>query len=289
MAAESWTHGYAQANGLRIHYVAQGQGYPLILLHGWPQTWSCWRKVIGPLARRFRVIAPDLRGFGDTDKPEAGYGIRTLAGDVAGLAAALGVERATLVGHDLGGGIAFRAALDYPELVERLVIVNMGYPVARAQQVPDQARLLESWYVYFVLIPGLPERLVRHEVGAFLGYFLDRWTHRKDARTPEEVAELVRAFQQPGALRGGFSHYRARYSEDVAVWQAAAARTVPQPTLVLWGERDPVVPPQRSDGMHRYIPNIRFRFIPDAGHFPQEETPEVVVREVEAFLADRAG
>src|SRR6267154_2083581 len=122
---EPWTHHVRLVNGFRMHYVIAGSGYPLVLIHGWPQSWYEWRKVMPALAERFTVVAPDLRGYGDSDRPIRGYDKRTMAADIADVIQALGIGPVVLIGHDRGARVAHRFALDHPSLLRRLVLLDI--------------------------------------------------------------------------------------------------------------------------------------------------------------------
>ena len=156
-----WTHHTALIHGFRMHYVTAGQGYPLVFLHGWPQTWYEWRKIIPDLATRFTIIAPDLRGLGDSERPLTGYDKRTLASDVFALMQHLGYERIGLIGHDWGGTVSYYLTYDYPELVERLLILESTPGFARVgEQLPLQG-IRRLWHVFFHGgAPDLAEQLV---------------------------------------------------------------------------------------------------------------------------------
>ena len=151
--SEPLKHHATVVNGFRMHYVIAGSGYPLVLLHGWPQSWYEWRKIIPALAEKFTVIAPDLRGLGDSDRPLTGYDKRTLASDVYELVKSLGFSKIGLTGHDLGGAVAFYFAYDHPEMVERLLILDMGARLRTQRWVNGHspstallARVLSRWH-----------------------------------------------------------------------------------------------------------------------------------------------
>src|SRR5215471_15515921 len=157
--AMEWTHRTAVVNGIHIHYVTHGQGSPVILLHGWPEFWYSWRHQIPVLAERFEVIAPDLRGFGYSDKPLAGYDSRSAASDIYELARHLGHPRMTIVAHDIGARVAYRLTLDHEDTVERLVLLDATPPIQLlGSQVPQVIR--ERWHVYFHQQFDLPEKLL---------------------------------------------------------------------------------------------------------------------------------
>lgn len=258
-----------------------------MLLHGWPQTSYCWRRIAPRLAERHTVIAPDLRGFGDTDKPPEGYDKRTVATDIRQLLAELGVGRAVVVGHDIGAQVAFRLALDAPELLDGLVILNGRYPVLNAGFMYTARQAPERWYYFFNQIPDLPERMAAGNVEAYIGYILNHWSHPDFVFSDHDLAQYVAAFSKEGALTGGFNHYRAA-REDASQWAEDRERTIDMPALVLWGRDDPVNAPEYSDGLHRVLTDMRFRFLDRCGHFPHEEQPEETASAILAFTSSIA-
>ncbi|HEX6677893.1 MAG TPA: alpha/beta hydrolase [Actinomycetes bacterium] len=277
-------HGMATVNGIRLHYVREGQGPPLVLLHGWPQTWYCWRKLLPPLAQRFTVVAPDLRGYGLSDKPPGGYDKRTMAGDVRALLQGLGHRRVALVGHDRGARVAHRYALDHPEEVERLAVLDV-IPT-RAMFGRLDAQLARGfWHWLFHLQPDLPELLAGDHVESYLRWFFERWTHNRPA-VEEAVPEYVRAFSAPGALRAAFDDYRATYPDDLDADEAnaAAGDKLTMPLLALWGAtgltgRLPVL-----DIWREYAADVQGEAVEDCGHFLPEEQPELVAERLLGFL-----
>jgi pimeloyl-ACP methyl ester carboxylesterase len=219
---DSWTHAMARVNGIRMHYVVQGSGPLVLLLHGWPQTWYEWRAFVPPLAEQYTVVAPDLRGYGQSDKPTGGYDKRTMAADLRALARALGHQRVRLVGHDRGARVAHRYGLDYPDEVERIAFLDI-IPTRALFQRLDASLARGFWHWLFHLQPDLPELLVGANVEAYLRYFFERWTYQRGAFDAATIAEYVRAYSAPGALRSGFDDYRATFAEDLAQDDASAA------------------------------------------------------------------
>jgi len=205
--SDPWTHHVAIVNGFRMHCVIAGKGYPIVLLHGWPQSWYAWRKVIAPLAERFTVIAPDLRGLGSSDRPMTGYDKRTLATDVYALAGSLGFSKIGLAGHDWGAVVGFYLAYDHPELVERLTVLDAIPGLGRNGGKIDRQAARRLWHVLFHAgIPDLAETLVSTNVEAYLSYFYTStaYNYSPAVFTKEDVAEYVRVYSSPGALRAGF-------------------------------------------------------------------------------------
>ncbi|PRX50445.1 pimeloyl-ACP methyl ester carboxylesterase [Prauserella shujinwangii] len=273
-------------NGIRMHYRIAGDGPPLVLLHGWPQTGYCWRKLIEPLAREHTVVVPDLRGYGLSDKPRTGYDKRTMAADVAELVSTLGFERAGVVGHDRGGRVAHRWALDRPRQVERLAVLDI-LPTREMWRRLDAELGRGYWHWLFHLQPDLPERLAGQDVEGYLGYFFERWTYQRAGLEPEAVAEYVRAFSAPGALRAGFDDYRASFPDDAEHDEAdfAAGRRLAMPVLALWGEQGLLGTLPALDIWREYAHDVTGAAIPECGHFLPEERPEAVLSRLRAFLS----
>ena len=281
-------HKTATVNGINIHFVVQGEGAPVVLLHGWPEFWYGWREQIPVLSEHFQVIVPDMRGFGYSDKPARGYDTRTAASDIYELARQLGHEQVSIVAHDIGVRVAFRFTLDHPEAVQRLVFLDSTPPIEQlGPQAPAVVR--ERWHSYFHQQFDLPEKLIEGREEIYLRHIFRDWTINKYPPSPEEVQEYVRAYSQPGALRGGFSYYRAAAYEDPPDWRADADRQLPMPLLFLYGvrrEHTAVAAGARPIGeaWNAIFPNAVSRNLGNYGHFLQWECPEDVNREVLAFL-----
>ena len=192
--SEPWKHHAKVVNGFRMHYVIAGSGYPLVLLHGWPQSWYEWRKIIPALAEKFTVIAPDLRGLGDSDRPLAGYDKRTLASDVYELVKSLGFSKIGLTGHDWGGAVAFYFAYDHPEMVERLMILDMVPGLGHKGGSMDIRQAQRYWHVFFHGgMPDLAEKLVSANVVAYLSYFYTSTTYNYSPNvfSAEDIIEAL--------------------------------------------------------------------------------------------------
>src|SRR5215469_13382408 len=225
------THCTATINGLKMHYVEAGSGPPVILLHGFPETWYCWRHQIPALAERYRIIAPDLRGYGETSKPESGYDKRTMAADVLALMRHLGIGRAAIVGHDRGARVATRFARDYPEAVDRLVVMD-NIPNRSIFDRMDADVGRGPWFFIVNNIPDLPEMLISGREEAWLRFVFSSWCFNPGKLTDEEIGVYVKAYSKPGALRGAFSDYRAG-RDDVQQDEADKEVLIECPTLVL--------------------------------------------------------
>jgi epoxide hydrolase 4 len=278
-------HRFILANGLRFHCVDAGSGPLVLLLHGFPEFWYGWRRQIPALARGFRVVAPDLRGYNLTDKPARGYDLRTLVGDVVGLVDALGEERASVVGHDWGGVVAWGTAMWEPERVERLAILNAPHPGAYFRELRRNPRqLLRSWYVGLFQLPGLPEWVLGRRRCRGIAELLRRSAIVPEAFSDADLAHYRRAMCRPGALHAALAYYRA-FIRTPPRQLTRQLRPTTVPTLVVWGEQDAALVPELADGLEAWAPNLRVRRVPDAGHWVQHERPDLVNRLLLEFLA----
>jgi len=215
--ADQWEHRMAAVNGINIHYVIEGQGSPVVFIHGWPEFWYGWRRQIPVLSERYQVIVPDLRGFGYSDKPLHGYDTKSAASDIYELVQQLGHQQVSIVAHDIGVRVAYRFALDHEETVSRMVLLDSTPPMEQlGPQAPSVVR--ERWHSYFHQQFDLPEKLIEGREEVYLRHIFKDWTINKYPPSATEIAEYVRAYSQPGALRGGFSYYRAAAYEDPAHW-----------------------------------------------------------------------
>lgn len=275
----SLEYGTERIDGLSMHYVTAGEGPPVVLLHGWPQTWYEWREVIPAMAEEHTVIAPDLRGMGDTDTPQSGYDKDTVSTDVRNLVHALGFgdEPIALVGHDWGMATAYAYAAQYRDEVAALCVLEAGLPGVRE----DEKR--HFWHTRFHGVRDLPERLVAGRERLYL-----EWFYREGAYDPAAIDatardEYVRCYSQPGGLRGGFEYYRA-YDEDAENNAVHAETPLEMPVLALGGEASFRTLPIRD--MDAVATDVDGEVVERAGHWIPEERPEYLVDRIDAFLAD---
>lgn len=288
----SITHRRIPLGDVTLHVAEAGEpGAPLVLLlHGFPEFWYGWRHQLPALAAAgFHVVAPDLRGYNESDRPARvrDYRIELLARDVARLVDALGHERAHVVGHDWGGGVAWAFACRYPERLDRLVVVNAVHPVRAlaAWRMPRQ--WLRSSYMLFFQLPWLPER-VNAAFGCWLPRRgLERDPLRPDAFTADDIARYLAAWSQPGAWRGGISYYRAAFRGGRRFWRVFR-RPIPHPTLVIWGEHDRFQLPELASPPAALVPNCRVARLA-ASHWVPADAPEEVNRLLVSFLRDERG
>lgn len=286
LAAE-WEHHFVETNRIRLHYVTQGAGDLVLLLHGFPEFWYSWRYQIPALSRYFKVVVPDLRGYNDSDKPATGYDLDTLAADIQGLIESLGYSRAHIVGHDWGGAIAWHMAQKFPQYLNRMVILSAA-PVQYFVQelVSNMDQLRRSWYILGFQVPGIPEWLIQQNLSEFVKNLLREQAIRKGAFTREDAEIYQSALAKPGVLSAALNYYRQMLSPWSWVRDRLnAPNPITVPTLVLWGEEDPLVTPKVTQGFERLIvAPFNLKFIPHCGHWIQQEAPQTVNRELLAFL-----
>jgi pimeloyl-ACP methyl ester carboxylesterase len=267
------------ANGIRFHVALSGPpDAPLMLcLHGFPECWYSWRHQLAGLASRFLVAAPDLRGYGETDKPAAGYELRSLAADVRALITALGRERAILVGHDWGGFVAYAAAALFPERVERLAVLNCPHPRAVSRGFRSLDQLRRSWYIFAIQVPGLFEwRLSAHDAAIIPRVFM-AGAKRRGMFRREDLDFLRRSFARPGVPGAALQYYRSNLSLLALLRGRMNIPAIRVPTLVLYGMNDPYVGPKVFHGHEEYfLGPYAIRYIPECGHWTQQEAPELV-------------
>jgi pimeloyl-ACP methyl ester carboxylesterase len=279
-------HLAVQANGASFHVARIGHGRPLLLLHGWPEFWLTWEPAMQRLADRFTLIAPDLRGFGDSDKPPGPFGPPDHAADMLALLDALGVGQVGVVGHDVGGAIMQPLARAAPDRLAGLFFFDFVYPGIGARMgTPD--RLNEIWYQSFHQMPFAPALVGATPVSCatYIGHFLRHWAHRKDA-FDDVLAAFVANFLKPGNLAGGFAHYRAAHAGRIAVMlgEAPALPPIAVPTCVRWAEHDPLFPYAWTDRLGETFPDLDLALFPGVGHFPHREDPDRAAAEIAGFF-----
>jgi haloacetate dehalogenase len=279
------------ANGIRVNVSSAGTGPPVLLLHGYPQTHVMWHRVAPRLVQRFTVVCPDLRGYGDSDKPpgdaeHAAYSKRTMAQDQVDVMGSLGFDRFAVVGHDRGARVALRMALDHPRVVSRLGIIDI-VPTAVVYGTVDDARARSVWRYFFLTQPfDLPERLIGSNTDFYLRWTFDEWCSTDQALSVEALAEYHRCFD-PATIHATCEDYRAGATIDLAHDRADAHEQLGCPVLVLWsatglGRHYDVDAIWRSRATH-----LRARPL-DCGHFLAEERPEETANELLSFLDEPA-
>lgn len=283
-------HNFVAARGVRHHVAACGEGPPLILLHGWPEFWATWEPIFERLHRRYRLIAPDFRGFGESENPHPeptdAVNAASLAADIIALMDAMGIGQAGLVGHDVGSNVMQVIGTRHPDRVTGLCFFNCAtHGVGGRWNEPGHIN--EIWYQTFHqqsyaagLVASSRENCARH-----IGHFLKHWSHRKDAFDPM-MERWIDNFMRPGNMQGGFNWYRGQNAGRLAVMAGAAPKpaTITVPTRVFWGRHDPILKAGWADVLGRYFEDVEVSFCEDAGHFVHVEQPEQAAAVIDAFF-----
>src|SRR3954470_14860940 len=224
----TFSHQMASVNGIQMHYVIGGHGDPVVLLHGWPETWYAWHKVMPALAKNYTVIAPDLRGLGDSSKPLAGYDGKTVAEDIHQLVGKLGFKTIFLVGHDWGTQVAYSYAAAHPTEVKRLTVMELTIPGFAPPGRPP------IWWGLFHQVPNVPEALVQGKEMIYLSWFYHNLAYNPAAITQADINEYVSHYSAPGGMRAGFEYYRA-FPQDAIQNMNYSKTKLTMPVLALGG------------------------------------------------------
>ncbi|HEU4702829.1 MAG TPA: alpha/beta hydrolase [Conexibacter sp.] len=282
--ATELTHRTIAANGTEHHVVTAGEGPPVLLIHGFPQTWYEWRHVIEALAPRYFCIAPDMRGMGDSAPCVVGQDKRNLANDMAGVLTALDVDRAFIVGHDWGAGVAQRFVLDHTERARALISMGMPYvPLFPLESLLTVEQLHHSWYLWMHQDPVLPEQIADRAGDALVRWFLEHGSgERGSPFTDEEVEEYASRFKGERAT-AQFNCYRTVFTVDAPHWAADADRRLDLPTLWIKGGQD-----RFNADWQQYVPlafaHLRIEVFEGCGHWIPEEEPERLAKLMLEFL-----
>lgn len=291
-------HHYTSVNGIRLHYVAEGERGPLMLfVHGFPEFWYAWHEQLLEFGRDHRAVALDMRGYNLSDKPPAveAYRAKHLVEDLRQLIAQLG-EPAIVVAHDWGGALAWSLAIQHPQLVSRLVIVNAPHPVPFARALRDDPEQIAASQYMRRLRDPTAERVLSEDGFRRLAGMLRQFAPGSAWPSAEDLARYRDAWSQPGALTGGLNYYRAsplyprdpKVDHDPVPVLAPGQYTVRVPTLVVWGERDAALLPVLLEGLDEVVPDLRVERIADATHWVAHEQPQQLNRLIRAFIGARA-
>jgi epoxide hydrolase 4 len=285
-------HGFAQVGDVRLHYAEAGEGERLVvLLHGFPECWYSWRHQLKALSGRFRVVAPDMRGYNLSDKPARveDYRVSRLVDDVTGLIRHLGAREAAVVGHDWGAVVAWAVARHYPDYVSKLVSLQVP-PAAVWRKNLSWRQLLRSWYMLFFQLPALPEWWIRRRDFAGIEEMF-RKTARPGTFTDEDLRVLKSALKEPGALTAAINYYRANLRSFLGRRPRAEGFTkqekVRVPVLFIFGERDFAIAPETVEGVADYVnaPYTEVR-LAKSNHWVQQEYPAEVSAALVSFLEE---
>jgi pimeloyl-ACP methyl ester carboxylesterase len=281
----TFSHHMASVNGgVQIHYVIGGHGGdPVVLLHGWPQTWYEWRHVMPALAKNHTVIVPDLRGLGDSSKPATGYDGKTVAEDIHQLVSQLGFKQIFLVGHDVGSQPAYSYAAAHQAEVRRLVIMEYIFPGFTPPQLEGKV-----WWFPFHQTPDIPEALVEGKERMYLSWFYHNLAYNPSAITQTDIDEFVSHYSAPGGMRDGFNYFRA-FPQDAIQNENYSKAKLKMPVLALGAGFIPgfggnVTINYALYGMQALSQNVNGIQVPNSGHWIPEERPDIVIKLLDSFF-----
>lgn len=271
---------YQEVNGTRLHYVEGGQGAPLILLAGWPQTWWSFHKLMPLLSKNHRVIALDYRGMGASDKPAEGYSKKDMASDIAALVKKLGLKKVSIVGHDIGANIAISFAGHYPEHTEKLIVLDTAHPEEDLYKLPmlPIGLPIHPWWVAFNQIKELPEALLEGRFQLIQEWLFEKMLFNQDSISYFDKQVYARAYATKDAIRASNAWYQA-FPEDIEDIKKMNPIGVPSLGIASSGSIDML-----RTSLPRYIKNVQVTEVKGSGHFIQEEQPEVVAELILTFL-----
>jgi epoxide hydrolase 4 len=278
-----WKHEYIMTNGIDLHYVTQGEGPLMLMLHGFPEFWYSWRYQIPEFAKDFKVVALDLRGYNESDKPkdQSAYVMDEFIKDIEGVIKGLGYEKCVLVGHDWGGAIAWCFTYAHPEMVEKLIVLNIPHPAKFSEGLRTPQQLLRSSYMFFFQIPGIPELALQAGdyqfiENAFVGMAVD-----KTAFTKPDIEAYKNAAAKRGALTAMLNYYRNIFQQKILNPDWGVLEV---PTLMIWGENDTALGKELTYGTEAYVKNFQLKYIPRCSHWVQQEQPDLVNQYMREFL-----
>ncbi|PSB31465.1 alpha/beta fold hydrolase [Chlorogloea sp. CCALA 695] len=280
---DSWQHEYITTNGVKLHYVTQGNGALMLMLHGFPEFWYSWRHQIPAFATDYQVVALDLRGYNDSDKPKAqsAYVMDEFIKDIEGVITGLGYDKCVLVGHDWGGAIAWHFAYSRPQMVEKLIVLNMPHPARMAEGLRTPQQLLRSWYMFFFQLPEIPEALIQASDYQLIETAFTAELVNKNALTKTDIEAYKDAVSKRGALTAMLNYYRniprqRMLSTDWSILEV--------PTLMIWGESDVALGKELTYSTQAYVRNLQIKYIANVGHLVQQEQPQLVNQYMQEFL-----
>lgn len=280
----SWQHEYITTNGINLHYVTQGEGELMLMLHGFPEFWYSWRHQIPEFAKDFKVVALDLRGYNESDKPskQSAYVMDQFIKDIEGVIKGLGYDRCVLVGHDWGGAIAWSFAYAHSDMVERLIVLNLPHPAKFAEGFRTPQQLLRSAYIFFFQLPLLPELLLQASDYQPIETAFKGMAVNKSAFTQADIEAYKNAAAKRGALTATLNYYRN-------VWQQGLLShnwgILDVPTLMIWGEDDTALGKELTYGTEAYVRDFQIKYISNCSHWVQLEQPQLVNQYMREFLA----
>ena len=284
-------HEFANINGIKMHYVTIGEGPLIVFLHGFPEFWKSWKHQISFFSKKFKVVALDMRGYGETERPiQVGeYRIEKLARDVTELIDSLGQKKATVVGHDWGGAVAWATAMMNPSFVEKLIVMNAPHPaIVQRNAFRNYAQMQKSWYMFFFLLEKAPEKVLSSNNFEILKHMFEISIKRKDRFSLSDIEEYVSSWSKEGGITGGLNYYRANLNEEFwgNLGESIPFPKIKIPTLQIWAEDDMFLGKELTEGTKEFVVDAPFslKVIPNCGHWVQQEAPEEVNQIMEEFL-----
>jgi len=278
-------------SGLHMRVARAGRGPLIIFMHGFPECWYSWRHQLRALSDSFDCVAPEMRGYGETDAPVgvANYTLDKLVNDAADLIAGLGHERAVVIGHDWGGAVAWATAMMRPGFVERLIVMNCPHPERMSAALRRNPRqMLRSWYMLFFQIPRIPEWIFRRRNFDALARALRDGTIQKNVFSESDLDYFRAAFRNPYSLTAAINYYRANLRTGFMARPGANTwidRKISAPTLLIWGEQDFALGKELTYEMEKLFTGpFEIKYIPDSGHWVQQEKPDLVNQYLRDFL-----
>ncbi len=286
MSIANVKHGFIKTNGVNLHYISQGTGKLMLMLHGFPEFWYSWRHQIAEFAIGYHVVAIDMRGYNDSDKPESlfAYKMSELIADVRGVINGLDYEDCILVAHDWGGAIAWNFAYKHPKMVSKLIVMNFPHPAKFIAGLKTWSQLQKSWYIFAFQIPLLPELIFQaNDYQAIASVFMDMASERSPFTT-EDLLAYKEAAAKPGALNAMINYYRANFNLIPDNSQTQKYGILNIPTLMIWGEQDAYFDKKLTYGTDAYVRDLELKYIPNCSHWVQQEQPELVNQYMRDFL-----
>ena len=268
---------YIETNGIKLHTMIIGSGEPLILLHGFPEFWYCWSKVIPFLKDDFKLIIPDMRGYNLSDKPKGveHYKIEILIEDIKGLSEELKLGKFSLAGHDWGGAVAWIFAEKYPEFLKKLIILNAPHHKIFQQKLrTDKEQQKASFYIFEFYKPNGEKFIIENDYEAL------REAVFTESFSDTDKEKYLEAWSQPGAIVGGVNYYRA--NKSFKEWTGI----IEVPTLVIWGMKDFALRPQLLEGLSDFVENLRIERHENSSHWITHDDPKFVATKMREFIIE---
>ena len=279
-------HRFIKTNGIQLHSLSKGDGKLMLMLHGFPEFWYSWRHQITEFAQSYHTVAVDLRGYNESEKPPQveAYAMSELIADIKGLIEALGYQDCILVAHDWGAAIAWEFAYAYPQMVEKLIVMNMPHPAKFVAGLKTPQQLYKSWYVFFFQIPFLPEFFLQLNNYQAIANSFKNMAVNKNAFSEADLIAYRHAAAKPGALTAMLNYYRCIF-KSLFLGNDLQWQILDIPTLTIWGEADTALGKVLTYGTETYVKDWQIKYIPNCSHWVQQEQPALTNRYIQDFLS----